>query len=72
MKTDWRARLPLAGYTVGLEGFAKISAVEGLRITRDIRNDFLEFDKQNLSPDARRAALAKKYGRAKTHDRRPL
>ena len=50
-------------YTVGRERFAKISAVEGIRTSRRVDQDFREFEKKGLSPAERRRALASKYGR---------
>ena len=38
-----------------------ISKVEGLTITRDMKKTFRSFDKQGLSPKARRSALVDKY-----------
>ena len=50
-------------YTVGRERFAKISAVEGIRTSRRVDQDFRDFDKKGLSPAERRRELANKYGR---------
>ena len=50
-------------YTVGRHGFSKISAVEGIRPSRRVDEDFRKFDLQGLSPEERRRALAQKYGR---------
>jgi hypothetical protein len=50
-------------YTVGRERFAKISAVEGIRTSRRVDQDFREFEKKGLSPAERRRELAGKYGR---------
>lgn len=52
-------------YTLGRATFAKISAVEGIHLTADMERDLLEFDRQNLSPDERRRAIAAKYGTAR-------
>jgi hypothetical protein len=49
-------------YTIGREGFAKISAVEGIKPSRGMDEDFREFDKKGLPPAERRRALARKYG----------
>jgi hypothetical protein len=48
---------------VGRERFAKISAVEGIKTSRRVEQDFREFDKKGLSPSERRRVLASKYGR---------
>jgi hypothetical protein len=48
--------------TIGREGFAKISAVEGIKPSRRMTEEFKEFDRQGLSPAERRRELARKYG----------
>ncbi len=53
------------GYTIGRDGFAKISAVEGIRITAAMEQDFREFEQQGLSAAQRRKAIAKKYGKSR-------
>jgi hypothetical protein len=62
-KTTKSARRSGGTYTVGRERFAKISAVEGIRTSRRLDQDFREFDKKGLSPAERRRELASKYGR---------
>ncbi len=49
-------------FTIGRTGFAKISAVEGVKLSREAEQDFREFDHRGLSAAARRRALARKYG----------
>ncbi len=49
-------------FIIGRDAFAKISAVEGVRLTPAMRKDFESFDAKSLSPSARRAALIEKYG----------
>jgi hypothetical protein len=49
--------------TLGRQGFAKISAVEGIHLSTEMKQDFLEFDRKGLSPDDRRRAITKKYGK---------
>lgn len=49
-------------FVLGRSGFAKISAVEGLKITAAMEADFREFDRKGLSAGERRAAIARKYG----------
>jgi len=51
-----------AGYTLGRTGFAKISAVEGIKPSRRLDEDFREFDRKGLSPAERRRELVRKYG----------
>ncbi len=53
------------GYTIGRAGFAKISAVEGIRLTPAMTADFREFERQGLSPEERRKAIVGKYGKAR-------
>lgn len=53
------------GYTIGRAGFAKISAVEGIRLTPEMAADFGEFERKGLSPEERRKAIAGKYGKAR-------
>ena len=49
------------GYTIGRDAFAKISAVEGIHLTKEMRRDFQIFEQKGLSPKDRREAIAKKY-----------
>ena len=51
------------GYTIGRQAFAKISAVEGIYLTQELRENFQTFEKDNLSHKDRRQALAQKYAR---------
>ncbi|HEY5236980.1 MAG TPA: hypothetical protein VIJ62_01255 [Rhizomicrobium sp.] len=50
-------------YTLGRQGFAKISAVEGIKLSPEMADDFREFDRQELSPSERRKAIRHKYGK---------
>lgn len=50
-------------HTIGRSGFAKISAVEGIRLTSDMEEMFRDFDRQGLSASERRKAIAKRYGK---------
>jgi hypothetical protein len=56
-------RRPTSTVTIGRRGFAKISAVEGIKLSPEAEQDFREFDRLGLSPAARRQALLRKYGR---------
>ena len=51
------------GYIIGRDAFAKISAVEGIHLTKEMRGDFSAFEKGNLSPQDRREAISRKYTR---------
>jgi hypothetical protein len=53
------------GYTVGRSAFARISAVEGIRLTDEMHRDFSEFDREGLSDKDRRKAIAKKYAKTR-------
>lgn len=50
-------------FTLGRESFAKISEVEGIRMSRKMDAEFREFDRQGLSPEERRKIIASKYGK---------
>ena len=52
--------------TLGRKRFAKISAIEGIHLSAEVRQDFLDFDRKGLSPDDRRQAINKKYGKKPT------
>ena len=54
---------PAKGYVLGRARFAKISAVEGIRLTPEIQQDLLDFDKLGLSAVERRKRIARKYGK---------
>ena len=51
------------GYIIGRDIFAKISAVEGIYLTKEMREDFSLFEQKNLSREDRREAISKKYAR---------
>lgn len=50
-------------YIIGRDAFAKISAVEGIQLTKEMRNDFKVFEQKGLSPKDRREAIFQKYSR---------
>ena len=50
-------------FTIGLADFEKISAVEGLHLSAEMKKMFREFDRQNLSAEARRKRIVAKYGK---------
>ena len=54
---------PGKSLTLGRDGFAKISAVDGIQLTPEMKRDFREFDRKGLSPAERRRAIASKYGK---------
>ena len=49
-------------FTIGLADFAKISAVEGLHLSAEMKRMFREFDRQSLSAEERRRRIIAKYG----------
>ena len=49
------------GYTIGRHAFAKISAVEGISLTEELRKDFQLFEQKSLSHKDRRQAITRKY-----------
>jgi hypothetical protein len=51
------------GFTLGRANFERISAVEGFRYSADMKKTFRRLDKQGASPDQRRQAISRKYGR---------
>lgn len=53
------------GHTVGRKGFAKICAVEGVRLTAAMEADFRAFEKKKLPAGERRKILTAKYGKAR-------
>jgi hypothetical protein len=63
VKTKKTTRRSGSPYTVGREPFAKIAAVEGVRASARVEEDFREFDRKGLSPEERRREILRKYGR---------
>jgi len=53
------------GFIVGRARFAKISAVEGIRTTEEMDEDFREFDRRGLSAGERRKAIGRKYAKTR-------
>ena len=54
---------PPKGMTLGASAFDKISAVEGIRLKPESKRMFAEFDRQGLSAEQRRRAIAEKHAR---------
>jgi hypothetical protein len=50
-------------FVLGRESFSKISAVEGLVMSRSMRGEFQALDRQNASAPKRRKTLSGKYGK---------
>jgi len=51
------------GFTLGRANFERISAVESIRYSADMKKTFRRLDKQGASPAQRRQAISRKYGR---------
>lgn len=51
-------------FTIGQERFAKISAVEGIVLTKQMRSRIAEFDSKGLSADERRRTIIRAYRKA--------
>jgi hypothetical protein len=49
---------------VGREQFAKISEVEGIRFTDEMKEAMADFDRRKLSHEARRRAIIGRFKRA--------
>jgi hypothetical protein len=52
-------------YTIGRRALAKISAVEGIHLSEEVNEDFREFERKGLSPQDRRHAISRKYGKVR-------
>ncbi len=48
-------------FTLGRESFEKISEIEGVRLSPEMKRDFREFDRSGLSDERRREYLRRKY-----------
>jgi hypothetical protein len=51
------------GLIIGRKGFEKISAVEGIRMSREMKSTFSGFDKRGDSAEVRRNTIVRKYGK---------
>ena len=49
------------GFVLGRIGFARISAVEGIELTKDMRLALDSFDREGLSPADRRRAIVSRF-----------
>ena len=52
-----------AGFTLGRSGFAKISAIEGIRLSPEMEERFRDFDRQGLSPSDRRTDISRTFSK---------
>jgi hypothetical protein len=62
-KKTTRAKKPTKSttLTLGLVGFAKISAVEGITLRSSTKKMFADFDRRGLSPAERRREIFEKH-----------
>ena len=60
-----RPRPRAQGFTLGRDRFARISAVEGIALTPDMRALFERFDREGLSADERRRAILERFALAR-------
>jgi hypothetical protein len=61
VSTSRRRRTAKGVLTLGRERFAKISAVEGIELTADMRARAVEFDRLGIAPAKRRHAIILAY-----------
>jgi hypothetical protein len=59
-----RAKPKAESVVIGLAGFEKISAIEGLHLTREMKATFRTLERKGATARERRAAIIKKYGTA--------
>lgn len=64
MKISSRKKAPRSGFVLGQKAFEKISAVEGIRLTAEMRRDLKRLDDSRLGAEAERRFLIQKYGRS--------
>ena len=63
-QTNKRSKAKASGVVIGLAGFEKISAIEGLHLSREMKATFRALDRKGATARERRAAIIKKYGTA--------
>ena len=51
-------------FVIGQDRFAKISAVEGIVLTRQMRSRIAEFDSRGMSAEERRRSIIRAYRKA--------
>ena len=62
-KINKPSRSKSTGLVIGRKGFEKISAVEGIRMSREMKTTFSSFDKKGTSAEVRRSTIMSKYGK---------
>jgi hypothetical protein len=53
-----------SGMTLGHERFAKISAVEGIELTADMRKRAAEFERRGIAADERRRSIIQAHSKS--------
>ncbi len=61
-RTD-KARTRPTGLVLGLSAFEKIGAVEGIRLTEEMRRDLSAFERHSMSSEESTHFISEKYGR---------
>jgi hypothetical protein len=61
MKKQASRGKPRQGEVIGLARFEKISAVEGIRLSDEMKRTFAEFDRRGLTSAQRRRAILQKF-----------
>lgn len=51
-------------FVLGRASFEKISAVEGIRMSADMKRTFKQLDEKAVTPVVRRKTIAAKFGRS--------
>lgn len=51
------------GLVLGLGAFEKISAIEGIRLTDEMKRDLHAFEQRGMSSEERTRFITEKYGR---------
>jgi hypothetical protein len=64
-KTPGQPRGAKAGFTLGRKSFAKISAVEGIRLSDDMEKRFRDFDRQGVAASDRRETIARAFAKTR-------
>lgn len=64
LRTSKRSKAKASSVIIGLAGFEKISAIEGLHLSREMKATFRALDRKGATARERRAAIIKKYGTA--------
>jgi len=61
--TNRTSKTTSRSFTIGLAGFAKISAVEGVSLSTESRRMFAEFERKGMSAQQRRKAIVAKHAK---------